>query len=258
MPLFMKYRVFVWALAACFAALAGPFAALAKCPLEPTDFVLAGIGKTSSLFRYELTFRATSDAATSAQLLVSSVNAPPTPVSVDSLVYEEHAGYFAATITFAIPARYATGVSVKQVVEVKGNQSMSCSDPESRIDPSSDVPEFDDTSSAARALVAAEPLVADPLTLHRLTSIPPQTLSRVAPNYPMSEREQMHQGTAFIEVLIGAGGAIVQARVIQSSGWKKLDEEALRAAKASTYAGLSSGGKPVAAKYKLDYAFTLE
>jgi TonB family protein len=234
-------------------ALSG-IAAEAKCPLESTNFVLAGIGHTGRLYRYELTVRTSNVLPVSAQLPVSSANAAPTTVDAAYLVLEPGSGTNAgATITFMLPQRYVTGVTVTQIVDRFTEKKTTCLDPEHQLDAAAPPSEFDDTSTAAKSLVAAEPLVTD-LTRARSST---QFLRRVMPRYPSFEQDQGHEGTVSVEVVVGRGGAVLQADVAHSSGWRNLDNAALDAARASIFFELSIGGEPVVAKYIIDYSFAL-
>lgn len=49
-----------------------------------------------------------------------------------------------------------------------------------------------------------------------------------APYYLPSEREAGHEGTVVLSIDVDAEGAVAAIAVVQSSGWRKLDREALR------------------------------
>ncbi|MGZ3499150.1 MAG: energy transducer TonB [Vulcanimicrobiaceae bacterium] len=66
--------------------------------------------------------------------------------------------------------------------------------------------------------------------------VPAKTIAPVIPEIPESARDQGLTGTAEIEVRLSAAGAVLGASIYRSSGSMLLDQEALRAARASTYA----------------------
>ena len=56
----------------------------------------------------------------------------------------------------------------------------------------------------------------------------PSILSRKKPDYPVSSRRLGEEGTVEIAVLINADGKIEQASILKSSGYDKLDKEAIK------------------------------
>lgn len=77
--------------------------------------------------------------------------------------------------------------------------------------------------------------------------------SKVQPEYPELAKQQGIQGTAVVMVTISASGALVSAKIYQSSGNPLLDNAALKAARASTF-------KPPSyqSDYLIDYVFQLD
>lgn len=224
--------------------------AVAKCSLVPTSFVLAGVGKSGGLFRYEVSLWADSTSPASAVFAVSSVNAGPKQIYAPRVVLSKgEGGAFKGTMTFAISARHALGISVKQVSSRDGT-SASCADAEHRIDGSPGPGEFDDSTPAAKALSEAEPVIEksnDPGIFEHM----------MIANYPARERANGIQGSALVQVVVGNDGTVLEASVIRSSGHPGLDSAALDAAKSSTYVETKVQGKAAVGKYKTEYSFNL-
>ncbi len=224
--------------------------AAATCALVPTNFVQAGVGKTGALYRYEVALWANSGSPTSATFSISSVNAAPRQVFAPLIVLQKgEGGAYTGKLTFALSARYALGIAVKQVTSKDGT-STSCADAEHRIDGPSGTADFDDITAAAKALSEAKPLIErsnDPSVFDRM----------IIANYPMSEQASNHQGSALVQVVVGADGTILEASIIRSSGYAGLDRAALDAARSSTYAEPKVLGKPAVGKYKTEYSFNL-
>lgn len=81
-------------------------------------------------------------------------------------------------------------------------------------------------------------------------------VSEVRPDYPEIAREQGASGTAVIYVTIGPKGSVISARVGQSTGNSLLDQSALRAARASSFAPPRIDGKPATETYRVVYQFS--
>jgi len=79
----------------------------------------------------------------------------------------------------------------------------------------------------------------------------------VQPQYPSSLKKQGKEGRVLIELVIDANGGIVSARVKSSSGYKAMDEAALKAAKKTKFKPASKGGKAVKAKVIYPISFKL-
>jgi TonB family protein len=77
--------------------------------------------------------------------------------------------------------------------------------------------------------------------------------NRVIPEYPELVKEQGIQGTAVVEVTIAPSGALLSAKIYQSSGNPLLDNAALKAARASTFKQATYQND-----YLIDYVFQIE
>jgi TonB family protein len=72
---------------------------------------------------------------------------------------------------------------------------------------------------------------------------------------PSFEQRANIGGTAQIEVDLDANGTLTQAAVYASSGRARLDQSALRAARASTYQAATINGHAVGGRYVVEVVF---
>jgi periplasmic protein TonB len=79
--------------------------------------------------------------------------------------------------------------------------------------------------------------------------VDPSTKNPVQPEYPEVAREQGAFGTAKVAVTLDAHGTVVSAVIAQSAGNAALDQEAIKAAKASTYSPEIVDCKPIGGVY---------
>lgn len=93
---------------------------------------------------------------------------------------------------------------------------------------------------------------------------PPRTsLARVSgptteDYYPSISRNAGEEGRPMIRVCIGADGKLQSAEVGESSGFPRLDEAAVKLAKASRFKAATEAGKPIAACNNLPIRFQLK
>ena len=70
-------------------------------------------------------------------------------------------------------------------------------------------------------------------------------------------QDEGEEGTVKLEVIVEANGSVSSARVIKSSGYKRLDNAALNAAKKARYAPKQVDGSPVRTKFKTSFDFRI-
>ena len=90
------------------------------------------------------------------------------------------------------------------------------------------------------------------------TEVPPSALSLIQPPYPEEARKAGAEGTAIVEVTIGADGAVLGCSLATSSGNSLLDAAAKGAAQGSKFAPGTIDGKPVEMKVKVPFRFKLD
>lgn len=110
------------------------------------------------------------------------------------------------------------------------------------------------SAPALAALPAAEPPSA-PAVLG--TSGAPGFLKRVLPRYPRLAREMGREGTVVLALSIDEDGRLEDVEVLESAG-PDLDEEALRAVRASSFRPAVRDGRAVACRAILPVKFVLK
>jgi len=91
---------------------------------------------------------------------------------------------------------------------------------------------------------------------YRYIIVSARFIHRVQPDYPEQARTMGEEGTVIVTLTIGPDG-ISDVRVWESSGFTLLDQEALRAAKESTYSIPEVNGEPATETYRVIYTFSL-
>lgn len=79
----------------------------------------------------------------------------------------------------------------------------------------------------------------------------------VKPEYPDRSIQRRETGQVNIRVVVDAAGRIHDAKVVASSGFERLDEAALKAARRSTFYPYMEHGRPIFAMAIIPYRFNL-
>ena len=79
----------------------------------------------------------------------------------------------------------------------------------------------------------------------------------VQPRYPDSLKKQGKEGRVIIELVVDADGKVLSAKVKSSSGYKAMDDAALKAAQKTKFKPANRGGKNVKAKVLYPISFKL-
>jgi TonB family protein len=87
--------------------------------------------------------------------------------------------------------------------------------------------------------------------------VPPSFLSRQEPAYPERARRAGIEGVVGVRIALAPDGSVRQVELTQSSGSRLLDEAALAAARASTFAPASRNRTPVESEAIASYRFEL-
>ncbi len=87
--------------------------------------------------------------------------------------------------------------------------------------------------------------------------VPPSFLSRQEPVYPERARRAGVEGVVGVRIVLAADGSVRQVELTQSSGSRLLDEAALTAARASTFAPASRNRTPVESEAVASYRYEL-
>jgi len=82
-------------------------------------------------------------------------------------------------------------------------------------------------------------------------------LNNPAPAYPNLSRRLREQGVVLLEILILVDGSVGEVRVKESSGFKRLDETAIKAVKRWLYMPVRRGVEPIDYWYIQPVEFSL-
>lgn len=118
-----------------------------------------------------------------------------------------------------------------------------------------------------RAINLPEPLASSPINEPEEQKpieprlIPPNAdasdLNNPAPVYPRISRRLGEKGIVVLTLSVKADGSVGEVSVKTSSGYKRLDEAAIKAIKRWHFIPASQAGKPVAYRYEIDFEFGL-
>ena len=86
----------------------------------------------------------------------------------------------------------------------------------------------------------------------------PRLLSRTTPPYPPAARRQGREGVTTVSIELDNRGVVMDARVLESSGYLDLDSAALAAVRAWRFSPARRGGMPIAARLDLAVRFDLD
>ncbi|MBW2623248.1 MAG: energy transducer TonB [Deltaproteobacteria bacterium] len=89
-------------------------------------------------------------------------------------------------------------------------------------------------------------------------SVPGRILGSVRPTYPRYSRRHNQEGTVVLKVEISSKGEQINITVISSSGYFRLDREAIRTLERASFAPARLGGREVASTKQITVTFKLE
>ena len=100
--------------------------------------------------------------------------------------------------------------------------------------------------------------VAPPAPAPRMAAVIDAAHSCTPPDYPSMARRLDESGTVGLRFLVGTDGQVLSGSVVESSGYKMLDEAALRALSLCRFKPGTVGGQPVQSWANLKYVWKLE
>lgn len=77
------------------------------------------------------------------------------------------------------------------------------------------------------------------------------------PRYPMESRRKREEGTVLLRLLIGTDGRVAQVSIAESSGFERLDQAALQAARGWRWQPMIRDGQPVEVRGTMPITFGL-
>ena len=102
------------------------------------------------------------------------------------------------------------------------------------------------------------PVVAPPSGVVTVGSIDEKMIEGTPPRYPMESRRKKEQGTVLLRLLIGTDGRVEQVSIAQSSGFDRLDQAVLLAAKNWRWQPMIRDGQPVEVRGVMPFTFSLK
>lgn len=108
--------------------------------------------------------------------------------------------------------------------------------------------------SPTPAVVAAPP-PSGPATVGNLDE---RRIEGRPPRYPLESRRRKEQGTVLLRLLIGTDGRVAQISIAQSSGFERLDQAALQAARSWRWQPMIRDGHPVEVRGVMPIPFVLQ
>jgi protein TonB len=82
-------------------------------------------------------------------------------------------------------------------------------------------------------------------------------LNACKPAYPRAAVMSEEQGTVRVQFTIGAAGQLVAARVLKSSGYRNLDDAAVKGLSRCKFRPAYQNGNPVQSSFVSDYVWSL-
>jgi TonB family protein len=215
-----------------------------KCPLHAASFMLVARGQTGKVDRYVVALLLTGSDPVTANLQVPGLqNDVTTPVIAPDANGAESINHYVIDIPRAVSA---TGITVYGLlVHGRGDHDMTCSQPVRLVTtaPAGSLSEFDDSGLSPSDLLYPQPVTEAHVIRSSLAAYQADATHLKAPT------------TAIVAVLVGAGGAIVQAKISQSSGDAALDGAAMTAARKIEFSAPQFDGAPIPLEYLVTYRF---
>ena len=84
-----------------------------------------------------------------------------------------------------------------------------------------------------------------------------QTLGETRPEYPLNSRRRGEEGTVVLSIVVRTDGSAGEIKLIQSSGYRRLDTAMLNAARTARYAPALKNGQPIESTFEKAYTFKL-
>jgi len=106
----------------------------------------------------------------------------------------------------------------------------------------------------AKPVITAPPSPPAPMSVDNLDD---KLIGGSPPRYPMESRRKKEQGTVLLRLLIGTDGRVEDAAIAQSSGFERLDQAALQAARSWRWQPMTRDGQPVEVRGVMPIPFVL-
>jgi|GEM_PF-1995550 TonB family protein len=87
--------------------------------------------------------------------------------------------------------------------------------------------------------------------------VPARFLNLSQPAYPFSEKKRNHEGSVLLEVSIDSSGVTQEVRILESSGYTKLDQVSISAIEAARISPALENGVPVASLKTIRFRYQI-
>lgn len=84
-----------------------------------------------------------------------------------------------------------------------------------------------------------------------------QEVNNPAPAYPAISKKLKEEGTVLLTILVTKEGRVAEVQIKTSSGYKRLDDAAVRAIKRWKFNPATQAGEPIDYWYEIDFEFSL-
>lgn len=111
------------------------------------------------------------------------------------------------------------------------------------------------TPPPPKPVAVAAPPPSGPVTVGNLDE---RMIDGNPPRYPMESRRKKEQGTVVLRLLIGTDGRVAQVSIAQSSGFERLDQAALQAARSWRWRPMMRDGEAVEVRGIMPIPFVLQ
>ena len=105
--------------------------------------------------------------------------------------------------------------------------------------------------------VRPAPVAAPSPAMMVIGNLDEKMISGNPPRYPMESRRKREQGTVLLRLLIGTDGRVAQVSIAESSGFERLDQAALQAARSWRWQPMIRDGQPVEVRGTMPITFGL-
>jgi TonB family protein len=215
-----------------------------KCTLHVVSFMLIGQGRSGHVDRYAVALLLDGTDPVSANLEIPGLeNDVYTPVIGPDLGGRQTLVHYVIDIPRAVAPRGMRVLGL--LVHGRSDTALTCHAPTQLLAqaPSGSLASFDDTSLPGSDLLFLRPVTEA------------KVLQPASAAYPADDERAGHRGNAVVGVTVGARGAILNAFVFQSSGYRTLDASALSAAKHTLYSEPQFNGVAIPLDYLITYSF---
>lgn len=114
-----------------------------------------------------------------------------------------------------------------------------------------------ESSKGIGKIASAKKIISSTGKANASSKIIAKTQGAITPEYPWQSRVLGESGTAEVGVLISQDGKVIDAKILKSSGFKRLDQAAIDAVTSAKFIPALDGNLPIQSDQTLTFAFQL-